>query len=112
MTETEMNALQIEEVVETAKVVEKPKKTSTKKTTKKETAEVKEETVVETETEGEVVDCYFLRLRSEPVVADNVVKEIKVGTKVKIVETTDNGFYKVKTEHGDEGFCMVDFIKK
>lgn len=112
MTEAELNKLQVEDVVDTSKVVEKPKKTTAKKTTKKEevkTEVVKEEPVNDT---GVVSDCYFLRIRKAPVVEDNVIKEIKAGTEVTILETTDNGFYKIRTKAGDEGFCMSEFIHR
>lgn len=105
MTESEINALQIEDVVETSKVIEKPKKTTAKKTVKK------EEPVEATKKTGVVTGCQFLRIRREAKVGDNVIKEIPEGTSVAILETTDNGFYHVVTQNGDEGFCMTEYIK-
>lgn len=108
MSANEIAALEIEEVVETAKVVEKPKKTATKKTAKKE--EVIETVETEKKT-GNVVNCQFLRVRKEPKVGDNVIKEIPVGTNVAILGEAENEFYHVVTQDGDEGFCMKEFIK-
>lgn len=107
MTESEINALQIEDVVETSEVIEKPKKTSAKKTTKKEVKA--EEPATKT---GVVSGCGFLRIRKEAVVADNVVKEIKEGTEVEIIAEAENGFYQIKTKDGDEGFCMAEYIRR
>ena len=61
---------------------------------------------------GAVSECAKLRLRREPIVADNnVIEELKFAdvVYVDLAESTDD-FYKVITETGVEGYCMKPYI--
>lgn len=81
---------------------------------KQETKEVIAEEKVETAKTvfGTVVDCYRLNIRSGPSIDAEVLCEIPVDTKVKILESEfTEDFYKVVTGAGVEGYCLKTFIK-
>lgn len=60
---------------------------------------------------GVVTECGKLRVRSTPEIADNVLTEIILASKVLVYlkESTDE-FYKITTEAGIEGYCMKQYI--
>ena len=60
---------------------------------------------------GAVSGCELLNVRMKPVVADNVVCTLKKGELVVIdVRESTDGWYKIYTEAGIEGYCMVQYI--
>lgn len=60
-----------------------------------------------------VVNCRnLLNVRSERTKASNVITTIKDGAEVYLENhNPTNGWYKIKTFYGDEGYVMKDFIK-
>lgn len=60
---------------------------------------------------GYVVDCEKLRVRKEPSKDADVVCELDKGTEVMIEESV-NGFFKICTGAGIEGYCMAEYISK
>ena len=60
---------------------------------------------------GAVSGCELLNVRKTPVVADNVVCTLKQDELVVIdVRESADGWYKIYTEAGIEGYCMVQYI--
>lgn len=68
---------------------------------------VKDKTTV-----GVVVNCDYLRLRSEPNTDEaNIIRSLEAGTALVIdLNESTEGFYKVYTENGTEGYCMKPFV--
>lgn len=99
-------------------VVDEPVETDVVEEVVEETAEEIVEEVVEPEviepvtyTIGVVSNCSRLRVRKFANLNAPVICELDVNTEVMIDENeTINGFYKVCTETGIEGFCMCKFI--
>ena len=61
---------------------------------------------------GIVSDCKKLRVRNAPGLYSDVICEIEAGSIVEIDEVNSTeGFYKVCTETGIDGYCMKKFIK-
>ena len=64
-----------------------------------------------TYTIGVVFDCKKLRVRKAASLSAPVICELDVNTEVMIdMKESANGFYKVYTETGIDGFCMKKFI--
>lgn len=61
---------------------------------------------------GYVANCERLNVRKEPNTDSEVVCIINKGTEV-ILESIGviNGFYRVNTAHGAEGYCMEKYIE-
>ncbi len=60
---------------------------------------------------GVVGGCYKLNVRKEPSIEADVIAVIDCLADVTIDDKeTVNGFYKIHTASGIEGFCMKDYI--
>lgn len=67
--------------------------------------------VSETKLIGLVGNCARLNVREEPSTTVNVVAVLEAGSEVQLTsEESVNGFYKVTTADGREGYCMCDYI--
>ncbi len=53
-----------------------------------------------------------LSLRSSPEKTDNIIGSLLDKQKVTLVEDCGNGWFKVKTEDGTEGYCSSEFLIK
>lgn len=95
----------------------------TTKVTNEPVGEVKETIIPETPTEpkgkrqtlkpvtGTVIGDLKLNVREEPSLKGKVLCTIPVGAKAKIdTESSTNGWYKVQTKEGVNGFCMKKYI--
>lgn len=59
-----------------------------------------------------VVNCGRLRLRKKPNVDAEVIKEIEVGKKLKVIGSyAANGFIRVSDETGVYGFVMASYTE-
>lgn len=71
--------------------------------------------VVDDESEGKygvVTACEKLNVRKAPNASASIVTTLDVDTEVMIDETeSTDGFYKIYTGSGIEGYCMKQFIK-
>ena len=73
------------------------------------TPEVQEE---KPEVIGVVIDCAKLNVRKEAKKDAAILGTIAAKSKVTVVSTKPvNGFYKVHTDTGLDGFCMKNYIK-
>lgn len=96
----------VEEVVETVEE-------AVEESVEEPVAEVVEPEVIEpvTYTIGVVSCCNRLRVRKFPNLNAPVLCELDVNTEVMIdMKESANGFYKVCTETGIDGYCMKKFI--
>lgn len=60
---------------------------------------------------GRVADCVKLNMREHPSADADVVCTIPVGTEVQVdVDNFYDGWFRVYTASGREGFCMKQFI--
>ena len=60
---------------------------------------------------GIVTNCSRLNIRKEPNVDSDIVCSVSNNTEVIIDEESSNdGFYKITTSAGIEGFCMKKYI--
>ena len=60
---------------------------------------------------GIVGNCARLNVRNEPNKMADVIAVLEAGSEVQLVnEDPVNGFYKVITADGREGYCMCDYI--
>ena len=67
--------------------------------------------ISETRLIGLVENCARLNVREEPNIMANVVVVLEAGSEVQLTsEEPINGFYKVTTADGREGYCMRDYI--
>ena len=58
-----------------------------------------------------VANCSRLNVREEPDTSADVLTIIKADTEVQILSgETKNGFYKICTASGIEGYCMCDYL--
>lgn len=72
---------------------------------------VSEPEVSETRLIGLVGNCARLNVREEPSTMANVVVVLEAGSEVQLTsEESIDGFYKVTTADGREGYCMCDYI--
>lgn len=61
---------------------------------------------------GIVTNCSRLNIRKEPNVDSDIVCSVSNNTEVIIDEESSNdGFYKITTSAGIEGFCMKKYIE-
>ncbi|WP_407450019.1 SH3 domain-containing protein [Fibrobacter sp.] len=61
---------------------------------------------------GVVVECDLLRVRSHPHSSGVVLCTIERGTEVEVEDSgPENGFYRVCTAAGVEGYCAVPYIE-
>ena len=74
--------------------------------------EVVEVEEVKTVVTGTVINCSKLNVRAKPNADADIVCVIDASTNLVISEDESiNGFWKVCTESGAEGFCMGQYIK-
>ena len=60
---------------------------------------------------GIVDNCIRLNVREKPSVDAEILTALEVGSEVRLLkDETENGFYKVCTASGLEGYCMCEYI--
>ena len=59
---------------------------------------------------GNVI-CQSLNMRKEPTIDSEILRILTKGTEVKILDDTDDTWYKVCVGGVGTGFCMREFIK-
>ena len=60
---------------------------------------------------GVVDNCIRLNVREKPSVDAEILTALEVGSEVRILkDETENGFYKVCTASGLDGYCMCEYI--
>ena len=59
---------------------------------------------------GKVI-CQSLNMRKRPTIDSEILKILTKGTEVKILDDTDDTWYKVCVGGVGTGFCMREFIK-
>lgn len=59
---------------------------------------------------GTVISDNGLRLRSRPNTESAILAVLKFNERVDVLNEADNGWYKVKTAKGQEGFCFAQFL--
>lgn len=59
---------------------------------------------------GTVAGCNKLNVRSEPSTDTEVVGVLVSGEKVEVEEDAKDGFYKICTAYGLEGYCMEQYL--
>ena len=60
---------------------------------------------------GVVDNCIRLNVREKPSVDAEILTALEAGSEVLLLEDeTENGFYKVCTASGLEGYCMCEYI--
>ena len=60
---------------------------------------------------GIVDNCIRLNVREKPSVDAEILTALEVGSEVRILkDETENGFYKVCTASGLDGYCMCEYI--
>lgn len=60
---------------------------------------------------GVVDNCLQLNVRKKPSVEAEILTTLKVGTEVRILkDEMENGFYKICTASGLEGYCMCEYV--
>ena len=57
------------------------------------------------------VICQSLNMRKEPTIDSEILRILTKGTEVKILDDTDDTWYKVCVGGVGTGFCMREFIK-
>lgn len=67
--------------------------------------------ISETKLIGLVGNCARLNVREEPSAMADIIAVLEAGSEVQLTsEESVNGFYKVTTADGREGYCMRDYI--
>lgn len=59
---------------------------------------------------GTVISDNGLRLRSRPNTESEILAVLKFNEQVDVLNEAENGWYKVKTAKGQEGFCFAQFL--
>ena len=59
---------------------------------------------------GKVTSDIGLRLRSQPNTKSEILKVLKFNEQVDVLNEAENGWYKVKTKDGQEGFCFAQYL--
>ena len=59
---------------------------------------------------GTVISDIGLRLRSQPNTKSEILKVLKFNEQVDVLNEAENGWYKVKTKDGQEGFCFAQYL--
>lgn len=73
--------------------------------------EMPEPEVSEAKLPGIVGNCARLNVREEPNKMADIIAVLEAGSEVQLTsEEPVNGFYKVITADGREGYCMCDYI--
>lgn len=61
---------------------------------------------------GKVSSCRRLNIRQEATVDSGILGVLEEGSEVMIMnQVAENGFYKICTASGIEGYCMVQYIE-
>lgn len=60
---------------------------------------------------GVVDNCLRLNVREEPSIEAEILTTLEAGSEVRLLkDEMENGFYKVCTASGLEGYCMCEYI--
>ena len=57
-----------------------------------------------------IVNCQNLNVRKEPALGATILKIIQKGTKVTVIDSVSDAWYKVRVGDIETGFCMKEFI--